>query len=140
MTASPMNPLAGPSGPGKFATRTDSLSFQSPEYGAGVEMAQQKAGAPLAQSRGVADNVGGRPSNPVVGLSEPTQRPDEPITAGLDMGPGPGSETLMMNQAPDDNNFRANITAYIPVLSYVSGLPSTSPETRKAIRQIMDQL
>ena len=32
-------PLAGPAGPGKFSTRTDGLSFQSPEYGAGVEQA-----------------------------------------------------------------------------------------------------
>ena len=43
-------PLAGPAGPGKFSTRTDGLSFQSPEYGAGVEMAATKAGAPLAKT------------------------------------------------------------------------------------------
>lgn len=139
MTASPMNPLAGPSGPGKFATRTDQLTFQSPEYGAGVETAAIRSGAPTARTRGVADNVGGRPSNPI-SLTEPTQNPNEPITAGVDTGAGPGSEALMMNQAPDDTNFKATIKAYIPVLSYISGLPNTSPETRKAIRQLVDEL
>jgi hypothetical protein len=33
---------------------------------------------------------------PTVGLYDPTQRPDEPITAGIDMGPGVGSDALMM--------------------------------------------
>jgi len=41
-------PLAGPAGPGKFSTRTDGLSFESTEYGSGVENAANKAGAPLA--------------------------------------------------------------------------------------------
>lgn len=140
MTASPMNPLAGAAGPGKYAVRTDMLTMPSASYGEGVETAAIATGAPKAKTRGIADNVGGRPSNPVIGLNEPTQRPNEPITTGIDMGPGAGSEALMVNQVPDDTNFRANINAYIPVLSYVAGLPNTSPETRKAIRQIMDQL
>jgi hypothetical protein len=29
-----------------------------------------------------------------VGLFEPTQRPDEPITTGINVGPGAGSEIL----------------------------------------------
>ncbi len=33
----------------------------------------------------------------------PTQRPAEPVTAGLPLGPGPGPEALTMNQAnPND--------------------------------------
>jgi hypothetical protein len=28
-------------------------------------------------------------------LMAPTQRPDEPITAGINSGPGPGSEVMM---------------------------------------------
>jgi hypothetical protein len=31
---------------------------------------------------------------PVVGLTDPTQRPDEPITHGLPFGPGGGPEVL----------------------------------------------
>lgn len=91
----PINPIAGASGPGKFSKRTDKMP--SAYYGEGVETAAISGGAAKAKTRGVADNVGGRPSNPltpVTPLSAPTQRPDEPITAGIDMGPGPGSSIL----------------------------------------------
>lgn len=94
MTAEPMNPRAGVSGPGKFSKRTDSLP--SAYYGEGVETAAISSGAPKAKTRGIADNVGGRPKGlpDVVPLSAPTQRPEEPITAGIDIGPGPGSSIL----------------------------------------------
>lgn len=40
------------------------------------------------------------PSGP--GLSAPTMRPNEPVTAGLPSGPGPGPEVLNMAPAPPD--------------------------------------
>ena len=96
-------PMAGVSGPGKFSKRTDGLSFQSPEYGAGVEQAAIKAGAPLAKTPDVrgATNTEIRQAvaqEPVTPLFAPSQRPDEPITAGIAMGPGPGPE--IMGAAP----------------------------------------
>jgi hypothetical protein len=99
-------PLAGPAGPGKFSTRTDGLSFQSPEYGAGVEMAATKAGAPLAKTPDVRptsrSEMGMAPSQveQVTSLYAPTQRPDEPITTGIAMGPGAGPEVLGMRPQP----------------------------------------
>jgi hypothetical protein len=33
-------------------------------------------------------------------FSAPTQRPDEPITTGVDIGPGPGSNVLGMQRSP----------------------------------------
>jgi hypothetical protein len=89
-------PLAGASGPGKFSARTD---LPSTGYGEGVETAAIKSGAPLAKTRGSADNVGGRPANPltpITPLFAPTERPNEPITAGIAMGEGPGPEILGM--------------------------------------------
>ena len=136
-------PLAGASGPGKFSKRTD-MSLGSTSYGEGQETAMLNTAAPKATTRGIADNVGGRPSNPVAQapitpLYAPTQKPEVPITEGIDMGDGAGSEALQMRQ-PDDENFRAAISSYMPVLAYISDLPNTSPETRKAIRQLRDQL
>jgi hypothetical protein len=97
-------------------------------------------GAPTAKTRGVADPKLGRPRS-VTPLFAETERPDEPITAGIDRGPGPGSEALGMNRMEDeDTNFRANIAAYMPVLTYVADLPDTSPETRRIIRQLRDSL
>ena len=91
-------PLAGASGPGKFSKRTD---LPSAYYGEGVETAAIKSGAPLATTPDV------RPSKapvvpaqgPVTELFAPTQRPNEPITAGIARGAGPGPETLMMQKA-----------------------------------------
>lgn len=97
-------PMAGVSGPGKFSKRTDGLSFESTEYGSGVENAANKAGAPLASTPDVRptsrSEMGMAPSQmePVTPLYAPSQRPDEPITAGIAMGPGPGPE--IMGAAP----------------------------------------
>jgi hypothetical protein len=95
-----MNPLAGPAGPGKYSTRTDNLQMGSIAYGEGVETAAIKSGAPLATT----GDVKGMPSSevraaaqgPITELYAPSQRPDEPITAGIAMGPGPGPEVLGM--------------------------------------------
>lgn len=42
------------------------------------------------------------------GLTGPSQRPGEPVTAGLPIGAGPGPEVLSMNQgSPNDPIFQA---------------------------------
>ena len=136
-------PLAGASGPGKFSKRTD---LPSTGYGEGVETAAIKSGAPLAKTpdvRGIPASQMRRNVERATPLYAPTERPDEPITAGIAMGEGPGPEALGINQAQmteDDLAFRADMQEYLPVLSYISSLPSTSPETRKAIRQLRDSL
>ena len=132
------NPMQGVSGPGPYAKRTD-LQYTPDTYGAGVEMAAQKAGAPLATTGGVklsqAPVVGG--SAPAgVGLFDPTQRPNEPITHGADVGAGLGSDSLMMAKPADDSEFRMSIEAAKPVLAYIADLPNTSPETRAAIKEL----
>ena len=95
-------PLAGASGPGKFSKRTD-MNMGSIAYGEGVETQAIKSGAPLAKTA----DVRGMPASqvreaasqaPITPLFAPSQRPDEPITAGIDRGPGPGSSILGMNQ------------------------------------------
>jgi len=91
-------PLAGASGPGKYSKRTD-MSFGSTSYGEGGETAALNTAAPKSKTRGVADDVGGRPANPltpVTPLFAPSQRPEEPITTGIDMGEGAGASSLMM--------------------------------------------
>jgi hypothetical protein len=103
MTTAPMNPLAGASGPGKYAVRSDKLTMGSTGYGEGVETAAIQSGAPLANTPDVRPARGGdvreaATQAPVTGLFEPTQRPNEPITAGVAMGAGPGPEALMMRQ------------------------------------------
>jgi len=88
-------PLAGASGPGKFSKRTD---LPSAYYGEGVETQAIKSGAPLASTPDVRPSQA--PAVPaqeaVTPLFAPTQRPEEPITTGIDRGAGPGSSVLAM--------------------------------------------
>jgi hypothetical protein len=139
-TVTMMNPLAGPAGPGKFSTRTDKLEMGSTAYGEGVETQAIKSGAALAST----PDVKGTPASAVrqaalTPLYAPTERPDIPVTEGIDMGAGAGSEALMMRQE-DDTNFRTAISEYMPVLNFISDQPNTSPETRAAIKRLMDNL
>jgi hypothetical protein len=93
-------PLAGASGPGKFSKRTD---LPSAYYGEGVETAAIKSGAPLATTpSATASSAPSVPAPaPVTPLFAPTQRPEEPITSGIDSGEGPGSEALMMRRSTE---------------------------------------
>jgi hypothetical protein len=98
-----MNPLAGPAGPGKFSTRTDKLEMGSKAYGEGVETQAIQSGAPLAKTGDVRPARAGdvreaAMQTPLTGLFSPTERSNEPITAGIDMGAGPGSSALMMQK------------------------------------------
>jgi hypothetical protein len=63
MEKAPMNPLAGPSGPGDKSTRTDQLTLGSAFYA--DDLAKLNTAAPKSKTRGVADNVGGRPASPI---------------------------------------------------------------------------
>ena len=137
MTTAPMNPKAGVSGPGKYSVRTDKLELGSTEYGEGLETQAIKSGAKLAKTGDVRSTPTGQP---VTSLYAPTERQNEPITTGIDPGDGAGSDSLMMNQPADYTNFNTNIQSYGPVLSHVASLENTSPETRRAIRQLMDSL
>jgi hypothetical protein len=105
MTTAPMNPLAGVAGPGKYSVRTDNLDMGSIAYGEGVETAAIKSGAPLGKTGDVkgmpASEVRAAAQEPVVELFAPTQRSEEEITTGIDVGPGAGSNALMMAKSAE---------------------------------------
>ena len=133
-------PMAGVSGPGKFSKRTDGLSFQSTEYGSGVENAANKAGAPLARTP---DVRGARASEvraaaqgaPVTPLYAPSQRPEEPVTAGIPMGAGPGPEVLGINQPmTDTDSDRQRLISYLPALEVIAQSPNSSQAFRNYVR------
>lgn len=60
-------------------------------------------------------------------LDAPTQRPDEPITAGLNTGPGPGPEALGQGQLSPIDEIRAMYAAnpspdVLRLLQYLDGM------------------
>jgi hypothetical protein len=94
------NPIRGVSGPGKFSVRTDLPASQN--YGDRKAMAEQIAGAPTARTPDVRGLPTGQvqaaaqaaPQPPITELYAPTQRPNEPVTSGVAVGPGPGPEVM----------------------------------------------
>lgn len=105
MADTPMNPKAGVSGPGKYSVRTDSLRMGSTSYGEGIDTAAIKSGAPLAstpdQRPMPAAEVRDAAMAPVTELYAPSSRPNEPITTGIDLGAGAGSNALMMAKSSE---------------------------------------
>lgn len=115
------NPMQGVSGPGPYAKRTD-LQYQSPEYGAGVAYDAAKSGAPLATapknpklSEAPVVPTGAAPAGgKLASLYDPTNRPNEPITSGIDLGPGPGSNSLMMQSKFAQNKLSNTLSQMLP--------------------------
>lgn len=61
-----------------------------------------------------------------LGIGDPTQRPEEPITAGISDG-GQGITSYATQDA-------ARIRRYLPTLEFVADLPQTSESTRNLVR------
>lgn len=88
-----VNPLGGDGQSGR-ATQPARYISGLP-YGEGQATMEQQTGAPMAGRAEVG------PIEMPVPLMAPSARPDEPITAGIDFGPGPGSEAVMTpNRTP----------------------------------------
>jgi hypothetical protein len=100
------------SGPASMSRRTDDGRKQAVrymsggQYGEGKKILEQQQDAPMAGKPKSPTGMSGPmtpelvPEEPVVGLTAPTQRPNEPITYGSDFGLGAGSEIL---------NLRSNV-------------------------------
>lgn len=122
--------------PGAMSQRTDMQaqgSMQIPDAAYGEQQAFQdiQGGAPMA----------GGPSPmaaPPVGMSAPTQRPDEPVTAGSDMGAGPGMGVL-----PGDQTMKSDmqmIGKYLPVFESMSADDSVPESFRLFVRYLRSSL
>jgi hypothetical protein len=114
------------SGPGRFSQRTDGPGQPQRElpnaaYGEGKEFAAVQGGAKLAG--------GGSPLGmempKVTGLGEPTQRPDEPVTAGAPSGPGGGLDSIGLGGTPQEQNKMdaQAIAQYMPALTRAANTP-----------------
>jgi hypothetical protein len=112
-------------------------------YGMNKQINEQAAGAPMAKANPVAarsmDVAPQLP--PVTPLTDPTMNPDESVMAGINMGAGPGAEALMLPSMNDSSaEFNKSISSYYPVLSYIASRENTSPETRRALALLMNEV
>jgi hypothetical protein len=96
----PENP-APSSGPGALSQRTDGGPAQGAKYMSGMPYGQntmeQQTAAPMSGGMPTPSAPSAPQMRRLPSLSDMTERPDEELTAGLDVGPGPGSEVMANN-------------------------------------------
>lgn len=134
----PANPAAV-SGPGAKSRRTDGnqpvMDLPDAEYGSGKEFREIQQGAPLPQQGAPAAQGQPIDLSQVVGLGEPTQMPDTPVTAGAQYGPGPGPEAL--GQRSPNAEDAAFLSKNLPVLLDVAQRDDTPPGFKRWVRTII---
>lgn len=138
--------VSGTGGAGNGGQGQPARYVSGMNYGEGQEFYDLQTSAPMAKSgpnvpaarAQAAMNI----AEPVVPLSAPSTRPDEPVTAGIDAGAGPGSEILaspamVASQNSDDI---ARLAALIPVYARIAESPYASNATRNFYRYLRSQL
>jgi hypothetical protein len=150
------NKPAMTSGPGALSQRTDggpaskqAIRYVSgmPAYGDAQALMDMQASAPMAKTNNpprpapassMQPQQGGQPmpqsAQQIVPLTAPTQRPDEPVTAGAPAGPGPGPEVLNL-PSPDIAQYQTAKQG----IQALAATPNASPAL-KALAQRFNQV
>lgn len=103
-------------------------------YGQGQATMQQQQAAPMA------GNVAAPLMNPidsmpqVTPLSAPTEQPDVPVTDGAALGPGAGTEALMLPTSTDTDSDKQRLLSYLPALEVAAQSPNSSQAFRNYVR------
>ncbi len=130
------------SGPGQFSQRTDkavssaNASLPNAQYGENKDFQEIKSGAPMASGGGVPMDIPallGSMAPNTVGLGEPSQQPDIPVTDGAALGEGRGEEAL--GPAPVDPS-ASKTQSWVIALEWMASQPNSSDSSRNLLRQI----
>lgn len=111
-------------------------------YGENKAVNEQQASAPMA----AAPQPSFTPTNPVRNLPQatpltaPSQRPDEPVTTGVPIGPGAGPEALTLPSTQDTDEDRARLLSYLPALEVAAQSPNSSQAFRNYVRLLRANL
>lgn len=128
------------SGPGALSRRTDGggagqgqQRLANAAYGEQKAFSEIQAGAPMARAQ--------RPPMPqVTPIGAPTMRPDEPITAGAPVGPGPGTEVLGLKTTADTQLADMNkLSRYLPLMEKYATSPASSGTLKSFVRYLRSQ-
>jgi hypothetical protein len=141
------------SGPGKLSRRTDGgptdmkqnqVEITGMGYGENKEMNEIQAQAPLAAAPSVPTapmemNITSSAPAPIP-LSAPTERPSEPVTTGMDFGPGNGSEMIAVPKQTLDENDRQRALAVMGILQQSAKSPYVTEGTMNLIAALRSEL
>lgn len=133
------------SGPGAKSRRTDGGPAQvvrdltGGSYGEGQAFHDLQTSAPLANSaaQGAQGAPQGAPAAPVTPFGAPSTRPDEPVTAGNPLGPGPGPEAAGLGSGPNaDPPNMTQLMAMLPTLNVIANGANGTPALRSLVRYL----
>lgn len=132
------------SGPGALSRRTDGgpadrqamRDLPNAAYGEQKANREIQAGADMAGPS--ASPV--PPAQAIIPLGDPTNRPNEPVTAGNPYGPGIGPQAAGVDQRTPDQKDAAALQSFLPALEFMAQLPDASPSTIDLLRRIKGSL
>ena len=110
-------------------------------YGQGQELMAQQTSAPMTGAPTSGSPMGNIFGKELGTLLDPTNNPSEPVTAGVDMGPGPGSDILPKNISADtraDEN-KMIVQKYLPTLLQAANLAETPDSYKRFINYLLEQ-
>lgn len=137
--------------PGKAHVQRTDLTAQKITVAGGQEYGKRKeqedaqralpmAGAPAPPPAPAAPPAAmGPPPGAAGDFTRPTERPGEPLTTGIPMGPGPGPEALAMSKFAANPDLEA-LAPYLPVLELMASQPNASPASRNLVRRLRGAL
>lgn len=106
-------------------------------YGQNKQVNQQQAQAPMAGNP--MDSIA--TSTPVNPLLSPTTRPNEPVTHGVDAGPGAGSDILPnVNADTRKNDNQMIIAKYMPLLHEATKASDTPDSFKRFVNYLIGQM
>lgn len=135
------------SGPGALSRRTDggpSQPIREPgglPYGENLELRTQQQAAPMAAAgrTSLPPDMAALMGGGATPLTDPTALPDEPLTAGMPFGPGPGPEVLASSVSKPGPT-RAKLLANLRPMMRLAEQPDASPEFRAMVRYLRSQV
>jgi hypothetical protein len=128
-----IRPLGGNGQSGRNAAQ-----FQGPKampggsYGEASELRELQQGALMAGERST--------MAPVTPITAPTERPEEPETAGMPFGEGPGPEALGLPNRADKFNEDSMVAKYIPMLEKMASEEDAPESFRLFVQQVRGRL
>jgi hypothetical protein len=140
----PMN-VSATGGNGQSGDATQAAKYvPGLPYGEGQALMETQRAASLAAASNIEQtntpNMGfaSAAATPRTPFGAPSERPDEVITSGIDMGPGPDSSILGYGKQEyaDRQKFASQMEEYRPALMFMASQPNISPETRNLIRRL----
>lgn len=116
-----------------MSKRTDGQPIRdlpNPAYGEGKQFEQIQQGARMEQAEGPR----------ITPLNAPTQRPNEPVTAGAPSGPGPGPAAIGLGMTAREQSEvdTRQIARYLPSLERMANQPGVPPSFVRFVKYVRD--